>query len=346
MKILVLYEELALYLVKGFNVLAQKNNCEILIISEKINSVAPFKFDNIHKNITVKERENFSEEELLNLSKQFKPDLVFLGGWIHKPYLKIVKTLKQKTVIAFDNQWRGNLRQVLGCLYFKFTLKKYISHAFVAGQKQSDFAKRLGFDEAHITKGLYCCDYELFSSYSKLKTAGGSSIPKRFLYVGRYVKEKGIEDLWTAFIEMQKEHSSDWELWCLGKGDISPVQHPRIKHFGFLQPSEMAKIIENTGVFVLPSSFEPWGVVVHEYASAGFPILCSDKVGANDMFLSDNINGFVFKAGNITQLKEKLNKFTTLPDKELCTMAQKSFDLAVKLTPDIWAEKLLKIIRS
>jgi glycosyltransferase involved in cell wall biosynthesis len=345
MKILVLYEELALYLVNGFNVLAQKSNCEILIISKKINAVAPFKFDNVHKNITVKERENFSEEELLNLSKQFKPDFVFLGGWIYKPYLKIVKALKQKTVIAFDNQWRGSLRQVVGSFYFKLTLKKYLSNAFVAGQKQFEFAKHLGFDDAHITKGLYCCDYDLFSSYAKLKIKCEVPFPKRFLYVGRYAKEKGIEDLWAGFIELQEQYPSNWELWCLGKGDISPIHHPKIKHFGFLQPSEMTKIIMDTGVFVLPSSFEPWGVVVHEYASAGFPILCSDKVGANDMFLSDNMNGFVFKAGNIAQLKEKLNKFTSMSDKELCTMAQKSFELASKLTPDIWADKLWKIIK-
>ena len=345
MKILVLYEELALYLINGFNVLAQKNNCEILIISKKINSVAPFKFDNIHKNITVKEREEFTEEQLFLLVKDFKPDFIFLGGWIHKPYLKIVKSLKVKTVIAFDNQWQGNLRQTLGCLYFKLSLKKYITHAFVAGQKQFEFGKHLGFDDTDITKGLYCCDFNLFSSYSKLKTDGTSPLPKRFLYVGRYAKEKGIEDLWTAFIELQNQNPSEWELWCLGKGDIKPIQHPKIKHFGFLQPSEMAKIIENAGVFVLPSSFEPWGVVVHEYASAGFPILCSDKVGANDMFLSDNINGFVFKAGNIVHLKEKLNKFTSMPDKELSAMAQRSFDLASKLTPEIWADKLLKIIK-
>ena len=158
MKILVLYEELALYLVNGFNVLAKKNKCEILIVSKKINSVAPFKFDNIHKNITVKERESFSEEELLNLSIQFKPDFIFLGGWIHKPYLNIVKTLNIKTVIAFDNQWRGTLRQIFGCLYFKRKLKKYISNAFVAGQKQFEFARRLGFDDNNITKGLYCIE--------------------------------------------------------------------------------------------------------------------------------------------------------------------------------------------
>lgn len=345
MKILVLYEELALYLINGFNVLAEKNNCEILIISKKINSVAPFKFNNLHKNITVKEREFFSNKELLHLSKKFNPDFIFLGGWVYKPYLKILKTLRVKTVIAFDNQWQGTLRQKLGCLYFKLTLKKFVSAAFVAGQKQYEFARHLGFNADNISMGLYCCDYDYFSSFSKLKTGDGSVIPKRFLFVGRYAKEKGIEDLWSAFIDLQNQNPSEWELWCLGKGDVKPVQHPKIRHFGFLQPSEMAEIIKNTGVFVLPSTFEPWGVVMHEYASAGFPILCSDKVGARDMFLGDNINGFVFKAGNNAQLKEKLNKFTNMPDVELCGMAQKSFNLASKLTPQIWAEKLLKIFK-
>lgn len=343
MKILVLYEELALYLINGFNVLADKSNAEVLIISKKINEIAPFKFDGIHKNITIKEREGFQEEALVSLCEKFKPDLVFLGGWIHKPYLKIVKALRQKTIIAFDNQWKGNLRQVAGCLYFKLTLKKYISNAFVAGNKQAEFARHLGFPADKIAKGLYCCDFGLFSSYAKLKTAAEAKLPKRFLFVGRYAKEKGIEDLWTAFIQVQNENPSEWELWCLGKGDIPPVQHPKIRHFGFLQPAEMADIIKNTGVFVLPSSFEPWGVVVHEYTSAGFPILVSDQVGANDLFLSDNINGFAFKAGNISQLKEKLNKFTSKPDTELRIMSQKSFELASKLTPQIWADKLLKL---
>ncbi len=344
MKILVLYEELALYLINGFNVVADKSNCEILIISKKINSVAPFKFENVHKNITIKEREVFTQEQLISLAKDFKPDFVFIGGWIHKPYLKIVKTLQVKTVIAFDNQWKGTLRQIFGCLYFKLTLKKYISNAFVAGQKQFDFAKHLGFPDSNITKGLYCCDFSLFSSYARLKTEKESNIPKRFLYVGRYASEKGIEDLWKAFIQMQTENPSEWELWCLGKGNIDPFVHPKIKHFGFLQPYEMANIIKDTGVFVLPSSFEPWGVVVHEYAAAGFPILCSNEVGAIDSFLVENSNGFTFEAGNITQLKQKLNKFTLMPNADLVVMSQKSFGLASKLTPEIWADKLMSII--
>lgn len=344
MKILVLYEELALYLIKGLNVLCEKYDTEVLVICKKINPVAPFKFDKLHKNITIKEREPFSEEQLLRLAKDFNAGAVLMGGWVHKPYLDLIKTLRLKTIMAFDNQWTGSFRQRLGCVYFKLTLKKYIVGVFVAGQKQAEFAQKLGYKENEITRGLYCCDFDWFSSFSHLKTKSGSVIPKRFLFVGRYAPEKGIIDLWNAFIALQKESPSEWELWCLGKGSVPPVDHPKIKHFGFLQPEEMSEIISNTGVFVLPSSFEPWGVVVHEYASAGFPLLCSDKVGANDSFLKENVNGFTFKAGNSEQLKQKLNTFTQLPNENLVAMSRRSYELAKALTPEIWADKLINTV--
>jgi glycosyltransferase involved in cell wall biosynthesis len=344
MKILVLYEELALYLINGLNVLCEKNNTEVLVICKKINPVAPFKFDKVHKNMIIKEREPYTEEQLLLLAGHFKPNAILLGGWVHKPYLNLVKKLELKTVMAFDNQWTGSLRQRLGCFYFRIRLKKYISKVFVAGQKQAEFAQRLGYKENEITRGLYCCDFGWFSSFHHLKTTPGSVIPKRFLFVGRYAPEKGINELWKAFTELQNESPSEWELWCLGKGSIDPVNHPKIKHFGFLQPEEMSDIIANTGVFVLPSLFEPWGVVVHEYASAGFPLLCSDKVGANDSFLVENGNGLTFNAGNSEQLKQKLNKFTQMSNTALAEMSRKSFELAKQLTPEIWADRLLKTI--
>jgi hypothetical protein len=170
MKILVLYEELALYLINGFNVLCEKNNAEVLIICKKINPVAPFKFDKVHKNISIKEREAFSDEQLQNLALDFKPNAIVLGGWVYQPYLDLVKKLKLKTVMAFDNQWTGSLRQRMGCLYFRLTLKKYIAKVFVAGQKQAEFAERLGYKESEITRGLYCCDFKWFSSFSLCRT--------------------------------------------------------------------------------------------------------------------------------------------------------------------------------
>jgi len=348
MKILVLYEELAWYFVNCMNELATAYPCEVLIVSGRSNKAAPFQFNQVHPAIRLLNRDNLSGQELFKEVSAFAPDRVFIGGWKYKPYLDLIKQIKPRvTVIGFDNAWTGSLKQRLGALYFKLFIKPHVQHAFVPGKKQHEFASRLGFKEKYISEGAYCCDQALFSAYhAKSRVEKENNFPKRFLYAGRYAKEKGVGDLWETFISWQDEKPNDWELWCLGKGDIVPPPHPKIRHFGFLQPEEMEEIIKNTGVFVLPSIFEPWGVVVQEFAVAGFPLLCSDSVGAAGTFLADGKNGFLFEAGNKTQLKEKMNKFSTLNKEELVAMARESVVRAAAITPRIWAARLMYMFKN
>src|ERR1043165_3209848 len=223
MKFLVLYEELASYFLTCLNHLAQTSNCKILLYMKQVNPVAPFDFSTAHPNITIIEREKVSEQEFIDSVKKFDPDFTYVSGWMHKSYLRLIKYLRLKNVImGFDNQYSGSAKQTLGTYYFKLTLKPYIKAAFVPGQSQKAFAKKLGFTEENISMNVYCCDHELYSSYYiKSKTEKQKQFPKRFVFVGRYVHEKGIDTLWQSFIEMQNEDPNDWELWCLGKGPIA-----------------------------------------------------------------------------------------------------------------------------
>jgi glycosyltransferase involved in cell wall biosynthesis len=345
MRLLILYEELAWYFVNCLNFLAQQRDIKIIVYSKQINAVAPFKFDYVHPNITIYYREDYTEKVLLKNCKSFYPQMVYLAGWAYKPYIHVIKSLPtSNTVIGFDNQYAGTLRQQLGILYFRLKLKPYIKTAFVPGLQQHAFAKKLGFKEEHIAQGAYCCDSELFADYhSENKTLKEHSFPKRFLFIGRYASEKGITLLWESFLELQVETPNEWELWCVGKGDIEPIIHPKIRHFGFLQPFELKQIISNTGVFVLPSTFEPWGVVIHECATAGFPLLSTNKVGAVSVFLIDGENGFIVKANDKPALKLQLKKFMSLSNKDLNLMAEKSVEISTKITPSKWVDSLMKL---
>lgn len=348
LKIIVLYEELAWYFINCLNTLAENTEITITVFSKKVNVIAPFEFKNKHKNIVIHNREDFTENELIQKSKQINPDAIFLCGWIYKPYLTLIKSLNTKNcILGLDNQWSGSLRQIFGSVYFRIVFKKQIKSAFVPGNLQFKFAQKLGFSEKHIAKSIYCCDYSLFQKfYIQNQSLKKISFPKRFLYVGRYETEKGIETLWKAFTELLEEKKTDWELWCLGKGSISPMQHPKIKHFGFMQQDELNDIIKNTGVFVLPSVFEPWGVVVHEYTTAGFPIICSDKVGANDTFLKETVNGFSFKANDKNDLKNKLLKIIEMSDEELNLMSENSSKISSIITPEIWAANFINLLQN
>ena len=119
--------------------------------------------------------------------------------------------------------------------------------------------------------------------------------------------------------------------------------HKKIKHLGFLQPEELEDVILKTGVFVLPSKFEPWGVVLHEMVTPGMPILVSDQVGSIHTFLDNNVNGMSFSYTKKEDFKNKLLKFMHLSDEELLKMGEESVILSKKSTPSKWVETLYQI---
>ena len=346
-KILFLYTELAGYFLSCIKALSKVDGVEISIIHWPVNQEAPFQF-NFPANVKFYPRENYSKTALKELVRQIMPDIIYCSGWLDKEYLQVCKQYKAliPVIVGFDNQWTGSFKQKLAVLSSTYTVQKYFSHAWVPGERQYIFAKKMGFEGKKILKGFYSADFSLFHNwYLRNKVSKKATFPKRFIYVGRYVEHKGIKDLWQAFMELKNEFPNEWELWCIGTGPLHHVapQDSYIKHFGFIQPFNMEKFIAETGVFILPSHFEPWGVVAHEFAAAGFPLVCSNKIGAAEQFLSDRINGYLFHSGNIKELKSVLKNIMNKTSEELLAMGEISLEKASTITPEKWTETLIKI---
>ena len=159
---------------------------------------------------------------------------------------------------------------------------------------------------------------------------------------------KGTSELWKAFIKFQAEHPSDWELWCLGKGDLNemfPV-HDKIKNIGFVQPDEMHKYIAQCGVFILPSHYEHWGVVVHEFAAAGFPLICTTTTGAATTFLKDGFNGFEIEPCSVDSMVDIFKRINATSSEKLLEMGDRSAEMAKKYTPATWSETFMKFVKN
>jgi glycosyltransferase involved in cell wall biosynthesis len=343
MKVLFLYTELADYILKCCIKLAE--TAEVHIVRWPLNKEAPFVF-NFPDNISVYDKNTYSFGELASLVKGLNPDLIVCSGWVDKEYLKITKRYfgKIPTVVLLDTHWNGSVKQYLATFLSRMSLLKIFSNAWVPGSPQFEYARKLGFKEASIKTGFYCCDLDRFNNiYQRQRALKSECFPRRFLYAGRYYEFKGITDLWDAFIELQAEIPNEWELWCMGTGSLNPVEHPKIKHLGFVQPGNVETVTGQCGVFILPSRFEPWAVVVQEYAAAGFPLILSGEVGASEAFLVENDNGFSFKAGNKTELKNQLKKMIHLKDVDLKRMAGNSHQLAQKINPGAWVQTLTEI---
>jgi glycosyltransferase involved in cell wall biosynthesis len=345
MTIVILYEEMAPYFQSCISRFIELYDAKVYIFCNKINSVAPFEFEN--KQLEFYYRDNWTKTQIIKFIEEVKPDGIYYGGWASKEFVNIAKHFKGQTVniVAFDNKWSRSVKQSIVNFIYPVLITRYFDQCFVPGVEQVKYAKSIGFREEQITTGVYSCDFDFFESLRlDFKSTKKISFPKRLLYVGRYDKSKGLKDLWKSFIQFQKENPNEWELWCIGTGDLKPVSHPKIIHFGFVQPKDFSDIVEKTGVFVLPSHYEPWGVVIHEFCTAGYPIICSDQVGSRTQFVENGQNGYIFKAKNTNKLFEIFNTINSIPEEELIRMSEVSFEKAKGHTPEIWANKLSHIL--
>jgi glycosyltransferase involved in cell wall biosynthesis len=87
-----------------------------------------------------------------------------------------------------------------------------------------------------------------------------------------------------------------------------------VRFLGFVNQSQLPSVYRAADLFVLPSLFEPFGLVVNEAMLCGLPVAVSDRVGAKYDLVRPDENGYVFPAGDVEALAAILRQI--LPDGE------------------------------
>lgn len=356
MNILFLYTELAPYVVACMRQLVKDHGVAVHVVRWAVNKEAPFELD-LGGGIVVHERDALDDRGLLELATRIDPAAVFTSGWVDKGYLKTCRTMRalgKPVIMCSDTAWRGDFRQQLAVFLARFWLKRTFSHAWVTGGPQYRYARNLGFRKSRVQRGFYSADVERFAPlHARFEHARAARFPHRFLCVARYIPTKGHQDLCDAFDELcTANKAGDWELWIAGTGELHEQvvrsrsgRNPRIHHLGFVQAADMPRVMEQCGVFVLPSTYEPWGVVVHEHACAGFPLVLSHAVGAAELFLKEGENGQRFTAGDVEHLKVALRWIISRHDDDLRAMGERSALLGRAWDPARWARTAMDFTR-
>lgn len=139
---------------------------EVQLIRYTARQEAPFKEDYIiPQNLSIRHRDTFKKEKLFSFALHFNPDIIYISGWVDKEYLRIGRKFKSEgkpVIMALDNPWKGSLRQRLGLLVFKIQYSKSFTHAFPAGYRQFEFARKLGYKYENIIFNQYCARTSLF----------------------------------------------------------------------------------------------------------------------------------------------------------------------------------------
>jgi glycosyltransferase involved in cell wall biosynthesis len=132
------------------------------------------------------------------------------------------------------------------------------------------------------------------------------------LYAGRFRKFKGVTYLIQAFSEISKDYDTD--LLLVGSGPdeerikkmaASKNLDDRVQFIPLVDKTKLREYLSKCKVFVFPSLFEAFGVVVIEAMASGKPVIASDIPGPKDI-ITQGYDGFLFEKQNVNELKRYL----------------------------------------
>ena len=97
------------------------------------------------------------------------------------------------------------------------------------------------------------------------------------VYVGRIDQNKGCNELFEFFQGYLREPAGRLSLVLIGNSLLPIPDHPRIRHFGFLDDTDKFDAMAAADLLVMPSYFESLSMVALEAWALGRPVLANGR---------------------------------------------------------------------
>lgn len=139
-----------------------------------------------------------------------------------------------------------------------------------------------------------------------------SAESKILLAVGRLTYQKGFDMLIDA-AKIVFKRKKDWKLIIVGDGEdkgllLSQICENQLEEFISILPptQDITKYYKIAGLYVLPSRFEGFGLVLIEAQSFGIPCVSFDCCSGPSEIIDDNSTGYLVTPNDVEKLAEKL----------------------------------------
>lgn len=286
------------------------------------------------------ERRRFAEEVAA-----LRPDVCVVLGWrsrMCRAAAESVELAAVPKIFAFDMVYTPSLRKLVAPLVLGRYLRRF-RLAFVPGERSAAYARHLGFPDATIEKGLVGIDIAPYAQAHR-ERQGLAAYPRRFLYVGRSVRDKAIDVLVAGYRRYREAVADPWPLTCCGMGPeawrLEGVEG--IENLRFVQPAELPAVYARHGAFVLASRAEVWGFVLMEAVAAGLPVVCTRACGASVELVRSYFNGQTCEADDVAGLAAAL-EWMHAHEGELPEMGARGVPLAEAFATDVWVGRMLDL---
>ena len=151
-----------------------------------------------------------------------------------------------------------------------------------------------------------------------------------FLYLGRLMKEKGMDELFDAMRRLHKEYGERVVLDLVGffedeyKDQVEELEREGIAVFHGFQ-SEPRPYYAKADCVVLPSYHEGMSNVLLEAAASGRPVITSDIPGCREA-VENGVSGYLCEAKDSEDLYRKMNQMVELGAVARSTMGMAGYE--------------------
>ncbi len=215
--------------------------------------------------------------------------------------------------------WKTRLKKILWPRLFGLA-----DQVIVPSSGTRDLMLSLGIPDGGLTLTPYCVDNDWWMQQSSqvdraaIRMAWGATTEDAvILFCAKLQTWKRPLDLLRAFA---KANLSNALLVFAGEGPLRPQLEaeaaalgvaPRVRFLGFVNQSQLPAVYSSADLMVLPSEYEPFGVVVNEAICCGCVVAASDRCGAARDLVVPVDPQLVFPCGDIGALAKNLKDAAT-----------------------------------
>jgi glycosyltransferase involved in cell wall biosynthesis len=288
------------------------------------------------------------------------PDIILSGGYNY-PAMWQAQRWARRRGIPFLLWSESNTRDARRNLWGVEAAKRKFIHDcqsyVVPGLSAAAYLRTFGVAQERIFIAPNAVDVERFSNGAEQARQDPGlrqrlGLPRRYLlYVGRFVRSKGVFDLLTAYATLPEGIRQDVGLVLAGDGEEfeelrrrSREIHPGAVVFpGFLQRNELPAFYALAEALVFPTHSDPWGLVVNEAIACGLPVIVSEVAGCAADVVRDGKNGYVVGASDPQALSQAMIEMLKAPELQT-QMGHHSLEMSSRFTPKTWAAGLVRAV--
>jgi glycosyltransferase involved in cell wall biosynthesis len=321
-------------------------------MNDKSNYICCFPGESYH---SLRSKEVY--KKVLEVLNDVKPDIIFAPAIAFPEGIAAVayRMTSGARIVSMDDTWEHTDRRGFLVKLIRRLIYRNVDAVFVPSASHLSYYTGLGFAKERIIFGVDVVDNEYFMKQAELvhhkepEIRDALQLPDNyFLFVGRILPRKGIEILLKAYKQYRETAKGEmWDLVIVGSGDYLNSLCTKFSdvsglHYAGAQFGDnLCKYYGLAKVLIVPSDSDPWGLVVNEAMASGLPVIVSSGCGAAKTLVRDAENGWIFKQGNVDELKNLMHRITLLDIATMRKMGNKSREIIGYWTLDRFADSVL-----